>query len=362
MLRRCRPWLAAALLLAPLAPALAAEPAPPSAGARLEQAREQLLQQALQASTRVEAWSWIDSQGRLQEHQSMRQAVELPALQGAGSTLPARDLVRAPAPTRQDCALPMGAAPLYPTLALRTVLPGRWPAAVRERLQETLQLRWLGEDAQRPWRMFRATADLVGLSPYERLLLSPPAERHPWRAELQLEPLPSERAERTRMAWRLVVLHQEQALLEQRAELTLALRAQPWGAPEWTEQAWQQVGELLAQWSQRLDQQFACVRPQPEVVAQEGQRWVLNMGRLAGLRLGDEWALIDPAWLPERTLEAGAIEQLVVARVVRLDAMRAELSLVAGEAGKPRTGWIAQPLHDPRAALSAALPSASARR
>jgi hypothetical protein len=357
-------WRHALLLsgvLGPMAASHAAEPPAQGAQARLEQAREQLLQQALQSSTRVDAWSWIDAQGRLQEHQSMRQWVELPALQGGAPGGGAKDLLRSAATTDKACPHP-AEKPLRAALALRTSWSAQWPSAVRERLQESVQSRWLSDDSVRPWRVFPAHEERAGMSAYDRYLVLPPVVQSPWRLDLQLEPLPSERPELVRMAWRMTVTQRETLLLERRADLALPQQHRAWGAPEWTPQAWEQVHLLLQQWAQLLDQHFACASVQPQVVAQEGPRWVLDMGALAGIRVGDEWALIDPAWLPERTLEPGAIAQMVVARVVRAEPMRAELVLVAGEPSQPRTGWVAQALHAKTTDLNARWTPASARR
>ena len=62
-----------------------------SASERLELARQKLAEQALRASARVDAISWIDSSGRLHEHQSLRQSLHWPgpldAAQGTGRDL-----------------------------------------------------------------------------------------------------------------------------------------------------------------------------------------------------------------------------------------------------------------------------------
>ncbi len=353
--------LACGLLLWQAGGALCAD-APPSALERLEQARQLLTEQALRASTRVDALTWVDAQGRVQEHQSMRQSVQWPALQGSAAGQAPRDWVleahrsgnalasttaSAPPAPAASCPARTGST-LHPALALRTHWPARLSPGVRTRLQDTLGLQWLASDstAPRPWRMFRLPQRPEGLSPYTQLLSSPPQPNSPWTVELRLDLLPSGDSEVAHLAWHLSLWQRNTLLGEQRATLQLPQRQPPWGAPEWTDPAWATVQQQLRDWGQWLDQRLACVRPQPEVVAQEADHWVLNMGSLAGLRLGDEWALVDPASLPERTLEAGAIEQMVVARVVRLTPLRAELSLVAGQAQAPRNGWVAHPFSD----------------
>jgi hypothetical protein len=97
-------------------------------------------------------------------------------------------------------------------------------------------------------------------------------------------------------------------------------------------------------WAQLLDQRLACEKVEPEIVAVESGQWVLNMGRLAGLRVGDEWALVNPAQLPERSMQPGAIDQMVVGRITQVQDLRAHISLVAGNARAPQPGWVARPL------------------
>ena len=342
---RWRSWLTCSLLVLQATPALCGDTV--SAQERLEQARQLLLEQALKASTRVESLSWIDAGGRLQEHQSMRQAVIWPALQGQPAQRQAsRDLMRETPATQDGCPADVGPKNLHPTLALQTHWPDRLPAGIQERLNESLRLEWMGNDTGlRHWRMHSGAKLPDNLGSYERWLLSPPAQNSRMQAQLQLELLDSPTPQTQRLAWRFAVSQQDRLLHEQRTELELPVRRHSWGSTEWTAEAWQLVHQQLQQWTAVLDQQLACVRPQAEVVASTGKHWTLNMGRLAGMRVGDEWALVDPAWLPERSLESGAIAQMVVARVERLEDMRAELVLVAGEATLPRHGWVAHPLN-----------------
>ena len=358
--------LACSLLLWQAGQALSADTQTPALQ-RLEQARQLLTEQAMRASTRVDAVSWVDASGRLQEHQSMRQSVQWPALQGNETGQAARDLVlEASQSAGASSACPSRTSTaLRPTLALRIHWPARLPAHLRARLQETLGLQWLAGEAGtagHAWRMFRTPQWPQGMGVYTRLLSAPPIPSSPWTVDLRLDLLPVENNEVVRLGWHMVLWQRGTLLGEQRMEQQLPQQPKPWGAPEWTEPAWLAVTQLLQGWAQWLDQRLACVHAQPEVVAQEADRWVVNMGSLAGLRLGDEWALVDPGRLPERTLEAGAIEQMVVARVVRLDPMRAELSLVAGQAQAPRTGWVAHPLSDLQTRQTALTAPASIRR
>lgn len=314
-----------------------------SASERLELARQKLVDQTLRASARVDAISWVDSNGRLHEHQSMRQSVHwsapLDKPSGAG-----RDLLLESTKNSTGCATNLPASGLYPTLALSTRWPARLSGSLRHRLEHAIRLQWLRtDDAARPWRMFLAPATYANT--YDQRLLAPPAPDSDWRAELRLEVLPSSSLSTERLQWRLALHHQQRLITEQYALMDLPVQPQAWGPALWTESSWQAIEQQLAVWTELLNREMACVRPQPQLEAGISGGWQLNMGRLAGLQVGDEWALVDPAWLPDRALEPGAIGNMVIARVVRVDDTRAELMTMAGDPRLPRPGWVAHPLN-----------------
>ena len=127
-----------------------------SAGERLELARQKLAEQALRASARVDAISWVDSTGRLHEHQSMRQSLHWPAPLDKPSGA-ARDLLLEGDRDAGACGADAPASGLYPILSLNTRWTTRLPVGVRDRLTQAVRLQWLGSDkVARPWRMFQA--------------------------------------------------------------------------------------------------------------------------------------------------------------------------------------------------------------
>lgn len=314
-----------------------------SASERLEQARERLASQVLRGSARIDAISWIDSTGRLHEHQSMRQSLHWPApLEKPSAAV--RDLVQEGQRTASSCPEGAAAAGLYTPMALSTRWSARLPANLRERLSQTVRLQWLGsDDAARPWRMFQAPTTYP--STYDQRLLAPPTPESEWRAEVRLDVLPPSSRFTERLQWRLALNRQQTLVAEQHVVMEVPVQPQPWGHSLWTEASWQMIEQQLTLWAELLDRQMACVRPQPRLEAGLSGSWQLNMGRLAGVRVGDEWVLVDPAWLPERALEPGAIGRMVVARVVRVDDARAELVTLAGDVRLPRPGWVAHPLN-----------------
>ncbi len=332
----------------------------PSASERLELARQQLADQAMRSSARVDAFSWIDGAGRLHEHQSMRQSFQWPAPldKPAGRV---RDLLLEGSRSAASCGPDAPVAGLYPTLALSTHWSARLPAAQRQRLEQAIHAQWLStNDEARPWRMFRAPVRHA--STYAQLLLAPAAADSDWRVDLQLDLQPVSDDGSERLVWRLALHHQHRLVAEQQVAMGLSVQPQSWGHALWTDHAWQAIDQQLVAWSELLDHQMACVRPQPRLEAGASGRWQLDIGRLAGVKVGDEWALVDPAWLPERALEPGALGKMVIARVVRVEDARAELVTMAGDVRLPRPGWVAHPLNLTQTGASARSGLQQARR
>lgn len=315
----------------------------PSAEQRLEAARQAIAEQALRQSTRVDAVSWIDTQGRLQEFHAYRQSSQVGALStGAGGPQANVDLLRQPTP---PCQVRPTHRAAHAPVALQIRWPQRMPPSTRERLQELITQTWLGSDRAHPWRMHMATPPAQA-SAYERLLTAPPSAEPQWTLLLQLDPLPDATPELSQLAMRLSLQRSRPArvLFEQRLELSLEQRQLAWSAAEWKESAWQALAQHLQAWTPQLDQHLACEKVEPEIVATEAGQWVLNMGSLAGLRTGDEWTLLNPAQLPGRSMEPGALDQMVIVRVTQVQALRAHVRLVAGDARAPQPGWVARPL------------------
>lgn len=331
-----------------------------NASERLELARQKLVDQALRSSARVDAFSWIDSAGRLHEHQSMRQSFQWPApLEKSGGGV--RDLLLEGSRSESKCGHDAAAPGIYPTLALSTRWPARLPAAQRERMEQAIRTHWLGmNDESRPWRMFPSPVRYA--SSYDQRLLAPAAPESDWRVELRLELQPAMDQTRERLVWRLALSHQHNLVAEQQVSMDLRVQPQPWEHALWTDSTWQTIEQQLMAWSDLLNSQMACVRPQPQLEAGVSGGWQLNTGRLAGLQVGDEWVLVDPAWLPERALEPGAIGRMVVARVVKVDDMHAELLTLAGDPRLPRPGWVAHPLNLKKAGTPPAPGLQQARR
>lgn len=99
------------------------------------------------------------------------------------------------------------------------------------------------------------------------------------------------------------------------------------------------LGRLRAE----VDARGAC-EPSQFDVSVTAQHVVLPVGKSSGFRLGDRVLVMDRDRLPQRLVEPGALGQLAMAEVVKVDQHRTELKQIAGPA-LPREGhWVALPI------------------
>ncbi len=291
------------------------------------------------------------------------QAAAQPAGSGAG---PAAQASAASAPSAPEAACPAGAG-LRHVLGWSLATQGRWNVDELHLVQESRQIlaqAWRERaEASPAWRLVDAPATPpvarpVGtLALYERLLTSAPAQPQAqlqarWRLT-ELPPRANEgRGHRLDNTPRLQVALSVAAadgmpVYEARTDLLLAPRQTLWSPPRLAEPSVLALQALVAQWSQALAERLGCQPVQVQVLRSEADRVQVDQGALAGLRLGDEWLLSDHRKVPQRVLEPGGADQIVLARVERLEPQRAELRIVAGPAGQVRPRWQAWPVEQP---------------
>lgn len=335
-----------------------------SASERLEQAREQLLAQALQASTQVDVLSWVDSQGRLHEHPSLRQSVRVSALDAPPAQAPtARSGAAHAAPGAQvtdhvlgaalaaaDAACTSAPAGLRPTVALHTDYPLRMPTRLRERLHSDVQRLWLSGHADGPWRMFWTGSQWApGANVYEQTLVAPAAHGSPWVARLQFDLQGADAGPHARLSMSLTLHSPNAPLLVLHSHMRLPQASPNWGRAAWPEPGWNAVQERLIAWSAVLDAHLQCARMPATVQATGPGQWQLAVGELAGVRPGDEWVLVAGSWAQGLRLEPQSLDALVVARVRQVGPHQSELVQVAGPTpqARPTGPWSAQPFVPP---------------
>ena len=387
-------------LLALTASAALAQPAAAgfSPEERLEGIRASLVQAALEGATRVDNVAWIDGQGVLREGSSFRSGMQVRGVQvvgylrdGSGRPqaqlkLPAT-MPKTPALARDaaviDTQLSAEASPsacdklpaLRHLIGLQLAVDGQWSN------QDTPLAHALGQFASAQWVQAGSTATawrMLGQSSqkssmYEQILTGSSEQPLPWRAVLSVSPphgmTPSE-AEGASAAtvgtplaelqtwWRerswwgdaptVVRLHfslaaqgQGRPVFEASADISVPAQAQ--GSGQLPVATRDQVARLVRQWAQAFGGRIGCESVKPEVVRVRGTDLRINVGALAGVRLGDEWLLADQRRFPQQILEPGVAGQAVLARVQQVYAHHAQLQVLAGPADQVKPTWRAWP-------------------
>lgn len=347
---------------------------------RLEAIRQGLVQAALEGATRVESLTWIDGQGVLREGNSFRSGMEVRGVQvlsylrdSAGqaqaelqvpsesasktAALPTRkDIVREILTPSQKCS---DRASLRHLVGLRLTVDGGWPvdqapSAHALGLLTTTLLQQVGGTAA-GWGILKRSA--AAQSGYERILVGTSADQLAWQAVLSVRPVPPVPAAEkppflallqisghdqpvmALLSFSLVARGQNTPVFEASAEIEMPRQAQVWGRPQLEASVREQAANLIKPWTQALAQQFSCSAVRPDVIVASGSQLSINAGALAGVRTGDEWLLADPRRFPQQILASGVAAASVLARVIQVYPLHAQLQIVAGAADSVKTNW-----------------------
>lgn len=396
LLLRLLPLACAAGAATPLA---AAELSPQE---RLEAVRQELIQATLQGATQVRSTAWIDGTGALRESSSFRhgmqvRGVRVLAYQRDDAGQPraqvqwqGREDLLKPAATATAAARQPAAAAAAPAcsaerrlqhvLGWSLAIDARGPLDTARLLQEAgdgLARQWLQAGAAAPapqaWRLLEAALPADPRAPvpgsaeaYQRLLTGGPVPLAPgWVARLRLEagpppaapvqarlpwPLPADKAPALlplRLSLAVSPSEGGAVLYESWVDLALPVEQPAWGPPRLGADAAPRLAALVAGWARTLDERLACQPVQVQVLQARGDRLEVDQGSLAGLRPGQEWLVSDRQQVPQRLLDPGAADKLVLARVESVGPQRAELKVLAGAAEQVRARWQAWPMQAP---------------
>jgi len=363
-----------------------------SAEERLEAVRQELLQVTLQGPTLVQSTAWVDAQGALREASSFKHGMQVRGVrvlsyqrdadgqpraqvQWQGQQEAGKPAAAAPAgkPFSADAVAPAKPAACAPegklkhVLGLKLSVPGRsdhQDALVFEDARQSLAEGWaLAGESARQWRLLQQApaqpeSALVSSTSgaYLRLLTAGAAAVQPaWVAHMRLEPLPAEsnwfkwwEAPTPRMRLSLMVSAADgTAVFQTRAELPIPVQTSRWAPPRLAPAAQASLGRVVMQWSDALSDRLACQPVKVQVLQSQADRVQVDQGSMAGMRVGEEWLISDRQRVPQRLLEPGAAQALVLARVERVDVQRAELKVLAGPTDQVRPQWQAWPVQAP---------------
>ncbi len=373
-------WLALAVC-APVALAQAVTGLSPEE--RLEGIRAGLVQAALQGPTRVDSVAWIDGQGVLREGSSFRSGMQVRGVQVLSYLRDSSGRPQAQLKLQESKASPdassadLAAAAklrncekqvsLRHLIGLQISVDGQWShqdAAIAHALSQfgREQLLQAGASAS-AWRMIQQSSDK--LSAYEQILTGAGEQNLPWRAVVNVSPVPAEvpkvaPAHEGKIMWRenplfpdppaptLMRFHfsvtaqgSGKPVFVASADISMPPQTGAYSANLLPLQAREQLASHVRQWTQDMGARLACESVKPEVTQARGADLRINAGLLAGVRAGDEWVLADQKRFPQQILEAGVVAQVVLARVQRVYAHHAQLQVLAGPADQVRTQWLA---------------------
>lgn len=112
----------------------------------------------------------------------------------------------------------------------------------------------------------------------------------------------------------------------------------------WVKNLMPSLQPVFARWLPQSGQDRACEPVQFSVNTQSGSRWVLQAGSGSGLKAGDRVLVVNATRVPGRLLEAGSVQQMAIAEVVRVGRRQSDLRPLAGSPHPGPGDWVALPL------------------
>ncbi len=338
---------------------------PSTAAQRLEQLRLNLLERAAQAAVQVDTTAWIDAQGRLQESSRFRQSMKFGEVQASrvAAQATANDASRTTQDlTRQqglmadlDKACVPGAAGLQHVIQFETELSPELPASWQHTLRMALESDWHRTPAAK-WHVLPAVASERYASPYEQALLQAPRISAAWRLKVRASQ-PRGPGSAVRLEFSLLQNDGTQNQYKDESWLPVQTVASEWSEPAWSPASVQALQSRLNIWSQRLGQWLQCLPVRPAVTALNGKTFTLAAGQLAGIKVGDEWVVLQPQRLSTQMMEPDTLAHLVHATVLEVLPHSAKLRIDAGppmELANEPGRWQAWSWADVQAATQAA--------
>ena len=385
--------LRAALSLALLVLGLPGQAADGTAQARLDEAKEAMVDAALSQPTRVRSAAWIDESGVLHEQTRFQsqggiRGIRMPSYlpkdatqksegEPAGPMLAAEPVAAAAAPSPANAA-DEDACPALPGLMQSAVLvleprtpPGAWASGYARTLEaeisRLLARRFNGEPG---WHLASRHTVSSLRSPYEQAVYDGPKNRRP----LQLTLAIAVREAATSSAWWAVgtralsplrnsfgPFRRQTAALAVDLELRLSAPREDaflWtgydsfslaardsdGSPRVRPADVQRIYATLNTWFEGLEARQSCTSPRFAVVREEQGQLVVNGGHQAGLRVGDKLLLADGLRTPEDVLERGVDDTMALAEILWAEQEEAGLRLLSGTSPQGIASLVAVPL------------------
>ena len=373
-----------------VAPALAETGTDPSAEARLEAAKNAMVDHALSQPTRIHSAAWVDENGVLHEQNRFQATGKIRGIR-MPSYLP-QPAVEEVESEGSDALLADGSGSLerpdgqneeerclsLPGLAHMAVLdlevltpPGSGAAGYARQLEaETRRLLLRRFEGAPGWRLAPRHQAASLTSDYERAVYEGPRNRRPLQLTLAL----SVRQESQKPRWwnlpakaiapvkdNFGPFRQSTPALELDLELRLSTPDDPaylWvgydslrlgaRASQWSPAVQpRDIGKIYArlnQWFDALEARQSCEAPRYAVSGIVRGQYVVSGGRQAGLKPGDKLILANGLRTPEAVLAQGVDSSMALAEVRWIEEEEAGLTLLSGTAPKSAAQLVAIPL------------------
>ena len=347
----------------PIAQAAETAPTPSSPQERLEAIRLGLIEATLQTPTVVRGMSWIDSRGGLHELSVFKNSLNVQSVQVKGYERSSEGSVKALLDIQSQDATPPGCG--------QGVAAEKWRHPVHFYFQPDPRLHpaattWLAGAVQQEWldtstseQSWQMVPDLskpaIGntMTTYERVLLGHPGGQQPWQASLKassrLVQIPrrsnwllSDPWIQLRLNLRLIPTDREDAAREISTELRLPLVTTDWAPATLGGDGETLIRRQLQAWRQTLNDWLRCEPMQARVLKAQGAHVTVSLGRLAGVKSGDEWLIADPSQLPKQLVDPQGLQQTLLARANVVGVNTTQLVVVAGSMTAATPSSVAQ--------------------
>jgi hypothetical protein len=353
---------------------LAAEGSPaPSAQEKLDAIRMSLVEAALQTPTSVKGMSWIDGSGALHELSVFKNSLKIQAVRvkgyertSDGQVKAKTEIAGAATPNAhatesgsRSCPSTKASASLRHPIHFSFLPEHRLHPAVTHVLASAIQQQWLDTSPPgQPWVMVTdpgKPALANAMTSYERTLAGSPGGAQPWQVSLQASSrllqvprkanwLGSDPWVQIRMSLRLTPMDRNAKPQELQSDMQFPLEGSDWAPAALGPASVATIRLQLETWRQALNEWLLCEPLHIRVTQSQNLTMTINMGRLAGVNVGDEWLIAHPSQFPQHMLEAGAMQQTLLARTTSVGVNTASLTLLAGSVPGSLTNWRAWPV------------------
>jgi len=321
---------------------------------RLSAIRESLVEAALKSNTHVSASSWMDSDGVLKEYNRFNSDIKVRELEVKGFHQTADKTIQADVVAKQTqampvdaCAAPMAKHKLNHVMIIDANVSPDLSPSQRYRGQQieryALAKVMQASTASPSWRLVIASQqDKV----YDRMLYSRGEEAIQLHMQLTVGPVAQGRTVDDMgsfsLNWQVTSPVQVRPRWQSSDVIVSPVVTHSLGSNNMTFATLDDIDQAVKRLVVQLETNLACEPPSFAVVQEQGHL-IVKAGQTAGLHLGDKVVLANSDLLPQRALEAGALNASMLAEVKSVTSYQAEVKLLTKRVPNNDGAWVAWP-------------------